>query len=1196
MSAKTQTPTDQYEVVQDLRSHILIRPDMYVGSAKCVVWPDTHHLDDGHMAQRTISVVPALLRCFDELLCNAADNCQRDPTHTTALTIRIDRDTGRFTIRNNGSTPPVRKHMQVNDYVPTVIFGRLLTGSNFDDDTQRTTAGRNGYGAKLANIFSTEFTVRINDGTSQYEATWTDHMERVHVKPVKKAPKSSKPFTEVSMVPDYGYFKMTPETMKTSGTMAVLLRRIHDMCACTPRTLKVSLDGARIPVLSFEDYCTKLVTNRDTPLAVDTSSVGWDVAVYFADTPPDGGQLSWVNNIWTRKDGTHVQHVQQKWFALLSALIHKTNKRRRIKLPKRLTVPLRAHLGFVVSATVVNPTFEGQCKEELTSTMDEIKRNPYTIDESPKTLKRLTAPGGIVDRIMEVLMEKETAQLSKADGSKKARVRVDKLVDAGYAGTKNSSTTTLFLTEGDSAKTLAVNARKDPKREGVFPLRGKVANVMNASKSMLMSNKELSDIRTILGLKIGKEYTNENIHELRYRHVVFMTDQDYDGFHIKGLLINLFYHLWPSLARVDQFLGYLQTPVIKAKKGKQEHSFFSMPEFSKWKAEQTLAGGEKGIAGWSVKYYKGLGTNTTSEAKVYFTDPKHLVWLTPDDEADAIIRRAFDKKRSNERKEWLSQHSARADEGDVARALGTQSYTHFFTTEFIQHPMDNVARSIMGIDGLKDSQRKIVWTCLRRNIRSDFKVARLAAIVAQDTAYKHGEDNLNGTIVGLAQQYAGSNNLPLLVDSGQFGTRHDNGHDAASARYINTYLHEYTPLLFRDSDMAILPSRKEEGQQVEPYMLLPVVATVLINGQEGIGTGWSTSMPSFNPLDVIDNTVALVKSSGDRSSLATMAPWYRHFTGNVQMHASGKSYTTAGRAVWDGNRKVQITDLPIGTSINKFKTVLDALIKKGKVHAYSELHLDDHIQFDVVLVSGASPNENGRPAAADLASDDSAENNSSDMVTVVSAVGDKRARGADLEPLPDTWMATFGLVNSHSLNNMHLLDQSGRCKKYNNAEDILMEHYAIRMEGYAQRKTHMLRVLDELATTKEDQARFIELRLKGELETKMAVRSDLLRHMRDEHHFTEPEPLLRMGFESETKENVERLRADALGAREKHRRLVDMTHDAMWLGDLRELREKITAVFERDAKECRARAKEIKNKKKSARRHARNSNKRHKQS
>ena len=239
------------------------------------------------------------------------------------------------------------------------------------------------------------------------------------------------------------------------------------------------------------------------------------------------------------------------------------------------------------------------------------------------------------------------------------------------------------------------------------------------------------------------------------------------------------------------------------------------------KAKHVARHGDKSAAGWTIKYYKGLGTNTTSEAKVYFTDPKHLVWLTLDDDTDMIIKRAFDKKRSDERKQWMSQYSAQSisDDSTVSRALGTQSCSHFFTTEFIQHPMDNVARSIMGIDGLKDSQRKIIWTCLKRNILTDFKVARLAAVVAQDTAYKHGEDNLNGTTVGLAQKYAGSNNLPLLVDSGQFGTRHDNGHDSASARYINTYLHVYTPFIFREEDNLRAPG--SNSTTISKLELLP---------------------------------------------------------------------------------------------------------------------------------------------------------------------------------------------------------------------------------------------------------------------------------------------------------------------------------------------------------------------------------------
>ena len=194
-----------------------------------------------------------------------------------------------------------------------------------------------------------------------------------------------------------------------------------------------------------------------------------------------------------------------------------------------------------------------------------------------------------------------------------------------------------------------------------------------------------------------------------------------------------------------------------------------------------------------------------------------------------------------------------------------------------------------------------------------------------------------------------------------------------------------------------------------------------------------------------------------------------------------------------------------------------------------------------------------------------------------------------MDPLPDEWMATFRLVHTHSLNNMHLLDQEGRCRKHDNVKDIMMQHYAIRLEGYVQRKTYMLRTTDELAAKKEDQARFIELRLDGELETKMAVREDLINHMREAHHFTDPELLLKMGFESETKENVERLRADALRAREKHRRLENTTHNDMWLEDLRELREKVTAVFARDAKKHRVRANTKGKGKKSTKRHEKRS-------
>merc|ERR1719453_892185 len=151
------------------------------------------------------------------------------------------------------------------------------------------------------------------------------------------------------------------------------------------------------------------------------------------------------------------------------------------------------------------------------------------------------------------------------------------------------------------------------------------------------------------------------------------------------------------------------------------------------------------------------------------------------------------------------------------------------------------------VDGLKPTQRKVVHCCFRRNLKSDVKVAQLTGYISEHAAYHHGEVSLQGTIIGMAQKFVGSNNVNLLVPSGQFGTRLMGGKDHASSRYIYTRLAPWTRTFFHPDDDQILSYKVEEGQSIEPKHYVPVLPLVLLNGVEGIGTGWSTSVPNYNP-------------------------------------------------------------------------------------------------------------------------------------------------------------------------------------------------------------------------------------------------------------------------------------------------------------------------------------------------------------
>ena len=334
-----------------------------------------------------------------------------------------------------------------------------------------------------------------------------------------------------------------------------------------------------------------------------------------------------------------------------------------------------------------------------------------------------------------------------------------------------------------------------------------------------------------------------------------MTDQDHDGSHIKGLLINFIHHFWPSLLKMNGFLKEFVTPLLKATKGNQTLSFFTINEFENW--AQTNLGGN--LKGWKVKYYKGLGTSTTKEAKEYFSaiDTHQLEFEYLDQEDDDVIDLAFSKKLADKRKEWLTTYTP---EMYVDHTVKTLRYKDFVNKELIQFSIADCQRSIPCLcDGLKPGQRKILFSCFKRKLKGEIKVAQLSGYVAEHSAYHHGEVSLHQTIVNMAQNFVGSNNVNVLLPIGQFGSRILGGKDAASPRYIFTSLSGVTRYLFHEDDDPLLNYLEEEGQSIEPNYYLPIIPLSLVNGAEGIGTGWSTNIPCHNPRDIVKNLQRMMR-------------------------------------------------------------------------------------------------------------------------------------------------------------------------------------------------------------------------------------------------------------------------------------------------------------------------------------------------
>ncbi|CAJ0751192.1 6314_t:CDS:2 [Entrophospora sp. SA101] len=616
-------------------------------------------------------------------------------------------------------------------------------------------------------------------------------------------------------------------------------------------------------------------------------------------------------------------------------------------------------------------------------------------------------------------------------GLKRKTINVEKLDDAVNAGTSLAQNCTLILTEGDSAKAFALSGLdvvSERNNWGVYPLRGKLLNVRNASPKKLSVNREVKALQQILGLQHNKEYCS--VEDLRYGKLMIMTDQDLDGSHIKGLIIIFFDHFYPSLLKQSGFLQEFITPIIKCTKNKNTISFYTIPEYEEWKRQN-----ENG-KGWMIKYYKGLGTSTSDEAKQYFSDlRKHVKIFKPMDEEDhKLVEMAFTKKDTDERKTWISgiQDGAHIDYLDDDEI----TIKNFINKELSLFSLSDNIRSIPSvIDGLKPGQRKVLYSCIKKNLvkEEQLKVSSLSGFVSECSAYHHGEASLHSTIISLAQDFVGSNNINLLEPIGQFGKRNDGGKSAASARYINTRLTDFARLIYHPDDDILLDYLNDDGKVIEPKWYVPIIPMVLVNGAEGIGTGWSTSIPNFNPRDIIHN----LRRKINAEEMIPMHPWYCGFYGEIKQNGANK-YTSYGKITKKNDTHIIISELPVckWTEDYKSKTLTD-LRESNTIRNISRNNCtNERVDLEIELTI-------------------------------------EQMEKAEKEGLEKTFQLTTALATS----NMTCFDPNNKLAKYETAEDIIKEFYHERLKLYVKRKNQLIKNLQKQVNIIDNKIRFLHMKL-----------------------------------------------------------------------------------------------------------------------
>jgi len=1055
---------------------------------------------------KDIEIVPGLHNIIEEILINAFDNMNRVIQKNTVniangdkkrlkkvtyIKVCVDIEKGEISVENDGEGIDVVIHPVEKVYVPQMIFGELLTSGNYNKDEEKITGGKNGYGAKLTNIFSTYFKIETIDRNRKlkYKQEYRNNMS-IKGEPVVETFKGD-PFTRITFIPDYKKFSMNG---LSNDLVNLIKKRTIDMFACSRGNLDIYFNDEKIDIKSFTDYM-KLYLDPEHLTVSCKPNDRWEIGACMS--PNFSFQhISFVNGINTHQGGKHVEYIVKQ---ITKKMVDYIQKKKKTEVKESF---IKDNLMVFVNSTIVNPSFDSQTKGSLNT----LTKNFGSECIVPDSFIEKLAESGIMERALALSEFRDNQTLKKTDGKKKVRILdIPKLIDAHHAGSKRGDECTLILTEGDSAKAMAVAGisviPNGHDLYGVYPLKGKMLNTRDKEDINIAQNKEICDIKKILALQEDMDY--KNVSSLRYGRIMLMTDSDVDGSHIKGLVIN-FLSKWNSLMKLTGFVTSLLTPIVKvwkkgAKNGKlNATSFYTMSAYNEW------CDAHNGGKGYEVKYYKGLGSSTPQEGKEYFKNFK-IVTYHWDEVASANVDMAFSKDRADDRKAWLADYNS-----DCILDINQSSVsiTDFINKDLIHFSNYDNHRSIPSIfDGLKPSLRKIMYCSFKRNLKSEIKVAQLAGYVSEHGAYHHGEASLNGAIINLAQNYVGTNNINLLMPEGQFGSRLEGGKDSAAPRYIFTFLSKITGALFNKDDTPLLKQNVDDGELIEPVFYMPVLPIILINGTIGIGTGWSSSIPQFNPVDIINNIRLLM----DGKEVESMTPWYRGFLGSIRKVLPNK-WISKGRYKIIDNSTIEIYELPIGYWTSDFKELLDSYEKGYKTDMPIASSAKDKKKTGGAKGGNAkganSKGSNSKaPKWTDFADDDgklikSFKNESSESmikftIKIESSILNKLTSGVDKTGLTEL-EKIFHLTTSISCcNTMNLYDENNRLKNFTSPEEILKYYYELRLNYYELRRLNLIKILEQDLFLLSTRARFILDVINDDVKVRNVPKANIIKQLED---------------------------------------------------------------------------------------------------
>lgn len=1147
--------------------HAYKRPGTYIGSVVTST-QEVYLLRQDGVRRESVKFNTGLFNIIREIGSNTLDNYFRSEdtdTPTKKISMHVNKPTGRITITNDGLHIPVEltEYEVKNDrtgktstetlYPAEMFFGDMLAGTNFDDDEKRKTSGQNGMGGKAANVFSTVFEVVCADPVNKkiFEQIYTKNGSSRQT-PTVKSFRAKNGYTKISFIPDYEYFSFPSTTKKKFGITDDFI----DVLKLYAAELSLAGNGVRV---EFKVESSELaepvsqifsITNLEKYAKLWYPGITASKYVYVKgnlgdclllerpeDTLDDSletgmNHRSFVNGILTKDGGIHTN----AWGRILvGGFVKKYNEKlNRGKATGKVSANMvYPYIQIFVKLDVDNPVFTTQTKEQLSQVSNNKKYSPVPNGNGDKSEFDAAVAAGIkkmskwsfITRLRDTLSVKEVNSLKRKEGAVKSKVRLDpnKGREAIKAGTAESKECTLYITEGDSAKAFAMKGigtmPNGWKYNGVLAIQGKLPNV-SADKKAYGNNKEIQNIKELLGLRLGVKYSTEAERStLRYGRLCLLTDQDDDGFHIRGLLLNLIYVYFPALIKAG-FVICLNTAVAVAipvgvrkkrtvgtdKQGKQV--FYSNPELSTWL--------ETCNHKVRVNYFKGLASINPKDTPEYFSSPKIVSYFLGKHDADAM-KKAFEKNKgdSDTRKDMLTS--------DVVKEFVYEGQMHlsdFVYSQLIIFFKLTLGRSLPSFcDGNKVSQRKILFGIFSKNYKYPDKVSKVSGAIQEATPYHHGDASLHNTIVNMAQNYTGSNNINLLEPDGEFGTRACNGADHGSARYIKTMLSKMAHVVFQSVDEALYIREREDGDLGEYTWYLPVVPILLINGCRGIATGWASRIPSFNPTDI----VTWLKKWMTSKKRKPLKPWYRGFTGEINLieceNEDMYKWECIGRIDHLGGAKYRITEIPVEV---KFAKVVEHL---QKLEYGDSTKKSKQTEKPVQLVKNIQ--------------DESTVDTPCITFTCVNGF------------TPDI-ATNFGVLKTTNTLNFVVLDRHSRPKRYTSPEEYLEEWCTLRLKYYSKRRDHLLKTWGVDLVRASNKFRFVSEVVDHTLDLNQPknIVDNVLRETGYDLIEDTFDYLLSMQMRSMTVEKLAELKRELDTTKEKIDVLESKTASALWLEDL----------------------------------------------